>query len=211
MSLNDIANSFGDRNRLRKYHFFMDYFKPNEFTKILDVGAEGREYQRYTNSLEKLYPYPQNITVLGIDDYSEFRRRYPSVRALNYDGRSFPFGNDEFDICWCNAVLEHVGNKERQVDFLREIRRVSKAAFVTTPNKLFPIEPHTRVPILHYLPKNTFDKLLRCFGKPWAAGDYMHLLFLRDIVRLLDESNIGDYQIKKNHLFGLTVDFVILF
>jgi len=211
MSLKGIANAISDRNRFRKIHYFMDYFKANEYTKILDVGAEGKEYQRHSNILKKLYPYPQNITVLGIDHYRDFLTRYPSVRAVCYDGRGFPFGNDEFDICWCNAVLEHVGNRERQIEFLREIRRVSKAAFVSTPTKFLPIEPHTRIPVLHYLPKSIFDKLLILFGKPWAAADYMHLLSLRDIVRLLEESNISDYLIKKNHLLGFTVDFVILF
>ena len=189
----------------------MEHFKPNKFTKILDVGAEAKEYQRYSNILEKLYPYPQNITALGIDDYEELHERYPAVRVVNYDGQGFPFRNHEFDICWCNAVLEHVGNRERQIEFVREISRVSRAAFVTTPNKYFPIEPHTRVPILHFLPKYIFDNLLRCFGKPWAAADYMHLLSMKDIVRLMQELNINDYQIKKNQLFGFTVDFVILF
>jgi len=57
MSLKHIANLFGGKNRLRKFNLFMDYFEPNQFVRILDVGAQAKEYQRYSNILEKLYPY----------------------------------------------------------------------------------------------------------------------------------------------------------
>ncbi len=128
-----------------------------------------------------------------------------------YEGDTFPFKDKEFDICWCNAVLEHVGKRSRQKKFLKEVRRVAKSSFVTTPNKYFPIELHTRIPLLHYLPKGIFDAILNKVGKKWATGNYMHLLGLKDIKKLLGECNIEDYTIKKNRIFGFVVDFVIIF
>ncbi len=128
-----IANKIGDYNRLRKYNIFMDYFKPGANTKILDVGASEREYQKNANIIEKRYPYPENITALGIEDYKEFRKRYPKVKVMKYDGSAFPIKDKGFDISWCNAVIEHVGTRERQREFLKELHRVSKAVFITTP------------------------------------------------------------------------------
>jgi len=108
-------------------------------------------------------------------------------------------------------VIEHVGDFERQVLFLKEINRVARNVFITTPNKLFPIEVHTRTPFLHFLPKKMFDKYLHFVGKSWAADDYMFLLSLKDINKLLHHAGIDNYNIKKNKLLGFVMDFVIMF
>lgn len=211
MSIAKIATNFSSYNRLRKYNFFIDYFKPTINTKILDIGAAEIEYQENANTIEKKYPYPENITVLGIDDYKEFSKRYPKVKAVTYKGNEFPFKDKEFDICWCNAVIEHIGGINEQKKFLKEINRACKAVFITTPNKHFPFEVHTKIFLLHYLPKRIFDKILIMVGKPWASGNYMHLLSLNTIKKLLEECGIEKYRIVKNKILGFTVDFMIIF
>ncbi len=207
----NLINKISDRNRERKYDIFLNIIKPDAKSKILDVGASEREYRSTSNYLEKKYPYPENITVLGVDNYKEFCIRYPKVKVVNYDGRYFPFDDNAFDVCWCNAVIEHVGDRKRQEIFLKEIDRVSKCSFVTTPNKHFIYETHTKVLLLHYLPKKIFDKIVLMIGKPWAKGDYMHLLGIGDIKKLLQINNISNYKIIKNRILGFTVDFVIIF
>jgi SAM-dependent methyltransferase len=209
--LGGLADRVSRFNRQRKYRFFIETFKPDSSTKILDVGASEYEYHAVDNLLEKTYPHPENITVLGIDDYQEFRRRYPHVKTVTYRPGRFPFDDNEFDICWSNAVLEHVGQRERQVEFLREIRRVSRRAFVTTPNRYFPVEVHTRIILLHYLPKPLFDRVLIACGKSFACGDHMNLLGVSDAKRLLHESGIERFRIVRNRLFGLTLDFIMTF
>jgi len=205
-----IADRFSNSNRLRKYNFFISYFKPTINTQILDVGPSEREYLENANIIEKRYSYPENITVLGIEDFEQFSKRYPKVKIVKYKGDIFPFRDKEFDICWCNAVIEHVGNRDKQEKFLKEIYRVSKTAFITTPNRYFPLEVHTKIPLLHYLPKKVFDKLLIKMGKSWAAGDRMHLFGLRDIKMLLRKCNVNTYKIVKNRILGFVVDFVMI-
>ena len=206
-----IADKLADKNRRKKYDCFMKHLMPTEDTSILDVGGSEKEYRVTANILEKIYPYPENITVLGVDQYDEFLRRYSKVKIVTYDGGEFPFKNNQFDLCWCNAVIEHVGNEEQQEYFLNEIKRVSKKAFITTPNKHFPVELHTKIILLHFLPKKIFDKILTGTGKSWAAGDYMHLLSLSTIKRLLRKCNIDKFKIIKNKILGFTVDYVVIF
>ncbi|MDD5439060.1 MAG: methyltransferase domain-containing protein [Candidatus Omnitrophica bacterium] len=205
-----IAARISDANRAKKYRLFMEIFKPDARTTILDVGASENEYQENANIIEKQYLYPENITVLGVDIYRTFIERYPKVKVVTYSGGRFPFDNKTFDIVWCNAVIEHVGGWEKQKGFLAEINRVGKRAFIATPNRLFPLETHTRVPFLHYLPKKIFDRLLVHIGKAWAAGEYMHLLSGSDIKRLLAETGITRYRIKENRIFGLTANFIVI-
>lgn len=206
-----LAHKISENNRERKFELFMEMIKPGPGTTILDVGFSEREYSKNDNFIEKKYAYPQNITALGVDTPSEFCKRYPLVRAIQYDGGIFPFADQQFDVCWSNAVIEHVGASDRQVQFLKEIRRVSKVAFLTTPNRWFPIEVHTRFPFLHYLPKKVFDKLVILMGKGWASGDYMHLLSPSEARTLLKRAGITAYDVVCNRLFGLTMDFIIRF
>jgi SAM-dependent methyltransferase len=205
-----ITHKISAYNRRRKWNTFLEIIKPSHYTTILDVGFAENEYSETDNFLEKNYPYPHNITALGINTPKIFLERYPRIKAVKYDGGKFPFGDKEFDICWSNAVIEHVGNREKQLMFLEEIKRVAKIAFITTPNKHFPFEVHTRTPLLHFLPKKCFDKYLFFIGKTWAAGDYMNLLSYKDIRKLLKKAEINNYEIIKNRLL-FTLDFVVIF
>ncbi|MDR0796410.1 MAG: class I SAM-dependent methyltransferase [Tannerella sp.] len=206
-----IANIISTNNRKRKYNLFLKRINPSDKDLILDVGFSNKEYSEVDNFLEKKYPYPQHITALGVDKDDLFKLRYPLVKAVVYDGTFFPFDNCSFDIGWSNAVIEHVGDEERQILFLKEIFRTCKKAYITTPNRFFPIEVHTRMPFIHWLPKRIFDKLLSYTSKRWATGDYMHLLSYIKIKQMLYKAGIYSYEIHKNRLLGFTMDFSIVF
>lgn len=205
-----LANKVSAFNRKRKWDLFVKKFSPLEHLRVLDVGFSEKEFSDTDNYIEKHFPYPENLTALGVDLPFEIQQRYTNVSFINYDGGIFPFQDKSFDLCWSNAVIEHVGGWEKQLLFLKEIRRVSKKCFITTPNRFFPIEVHTRLLFLHYLPKNIFNNLLILLDKKWASGDYMNLLSLGNIRKLLKESNVSNYRIVKNRLFGFTLDFVII-
>lgn len=211
--INKLIYAVSDYNRLRKFNFFMKYFRPGPEVRVLDVGASNQETQKNANIIEKKYPYPNKLTALGIIEFTqdEFKKRYPEVKTVTYDGRRFPFGDEEFDICWSNAVIEHVRDGADRELFLKEIRRVSKAAFITTPNRFFPFETHTKLPLLHWLPKRIFDNMLGRIGMGWATGDYMTLMGKRDIKRLLERCGIRHYTIKSNRFLGFTMDFAVIF
>jgi hypothetical protein len=202
-------------NRRRKWDLFLDRLAPRAEDRVLDVGFSDAEYSNNDNFIEKHYPHPGMLTALGIEEPVQFRTRYPNVTAVRYDGSAMPFPDKSFDLCWSNAVLEHVGSHANrvsaQVNFLSEIARVSRSAFVTTPNRWFPAETHTRTPFLHWLPKPMFDGYLKMRGQEWAAGDYMDLLSIKDLRSLLAAAGIAEYRIVRNRLMGFTLDFVVIF
>ncbi len=206
-----IAYKISQFNRERKFKIFNELLKPNSNTKILDVGFTEEEYSKTDNFLEKNYPYPHKIVALGVNTPIQFTKRYSKVKAIKYDGERFPFKDKSFDICWSNAVIEHVGDRKKQLYFLKELKRVAKKVFLTTPNKYFPIEVHTRIPLLHYLPKNIFNKFLSLIGKKWATGNYMNLLSAKEIQGLLNNAGIAHFKIIPNKLLFFTLDFLIYF
>jgi SAM-dependent methyltransferase len=205
-----IAQVFSKKNRIRKYNLFLQKMNPSATDKILDAGYANREYSPVDNFLEKNYPYPSNITALGIEEHDLFEQRYPMVQAVRYDGSIFPFEDKSFDIGWSNAVIEHAGGEECQIRFLKELCRTCKKVYFTTPNRYFPFELHTRYPFIHWLPKKIFDRILSHTRKKWATGDYMHLLSKKSLKRILKKAGLKEYSIHKNRLFGLAMDFSVI-
>ena len=65
-------------------------------------------------------------------------------------------------------MIEHVGGEDEQRRFVAEALRVGRRAFITTPNRWFPVEVHTRLPLVHWLPDNVSHRAYDLARKPWA-------------------------------------------
>ena len=208
-----IANKISAFNRKRKYNYFLETFNPQPTDSLLDVGFSDcdTEYgEKFANHLERFYPYPTQITALGVNENKFFSKKYPEVKVVLYDGKIFPFEDKSFDIGWSNAVIEHVGNKDAQLLFLKEMLRTCKQLYFTTPNRYFPIEVHTKIPLLHWLPKSVFDSILRLTPKKWAAGDNYNYLSCHQIKSLLKKADVTNYHIKKNRFCGFVMDLCVI-
>jgi SAM-dependent methyltransferase len=207
-----IAYSISARSRKNKLDQFIRFVAPQPHETLVDVGVNTEEYSATDNYLEKFYSYPENITAVGFGNFALFRERYPKIETLEGDGRALPFGDNSFEIAYSNAVIEHVGSTPAdQLQFLTELVRVSKRGYLTTPNRHFPFEIHTRTLLLHLLlPKKMFDAFLVRIGKKWATGDYMHLLSEKDVHSLFASAHISNYTLIKNRFFYLPMTFTVI-
>jgi hypothetical protein len=146
------------RSRRHKLKLFLDVVQPTAATTVVDVGVadtpfgEGEGQALTHNFFEALYPWPEQITAVGNVPLANFTKAFPQIRTVVADGRDLPFADEEFDVAFSNAVVEHVGGRADQERFCHELARVAKRVFVTTPNRLFPVDPHTLLPFLHWLP-----------------------------------------------------------
>lgn len=208
--LNNIKFLFMSNSRTKKFDLFLNEVCTSIDETILDVGAADIEYSPFDNFLEKHYPYPNKITALSILPLVHFSQRYPEVSTIIFKGGSFPFADNSFDVVHSNAVIEHVGGKEKQRAFIKELARVGKRFFFTTPSRHFPIETHTNVPFFHYLPKQIFDRLLRIIGKEWASGDYMNLLTRRDLEEIMSQAGVHKYRIITKKIIGLPLHYIVI-
>lgn len=139
---------------------------------ILDVGVTSDRTYEDSNYLEAWYPHKSTMTAAGLDDASFLCRQYPGIRFVRANGLALPFRDQSFDLVHSSAVIEHVGSFERQRTFLEECCRVARrAVFVTTPNRWFPIEFHTVLPLVHWLPKPIFRTLMRRTGRGFFADE----------------------------------------
>jgi DNA-binding transcriptional LysR family regulator len=156
------------RSRERKLRLFVELFQPGPETSVVDVGVTDAPFGSGSsdNFFEALYPWPERITAVGRTELDRFAAAFPRVRAVRSDGRDLPFADAEFDLGFSNAVVEHVdGGRAGQRRFVEELCRVATRVFVTTPNRYFPLDPHTLLPFAHWLPNGAArDRLLRARG-----------------------------------------------
>ena len=162
-------------SRQRKLRLFLDELQPTPETTVLDVGADELGFGEgdgcsTLNFFEELYPWPERITALGLQNGVRFRERYPGVRYVQGDALALPFADGEFDVVFSNAVIEHVGGRQQQRRLVSEALRVGGRVFLTTPNRLFPIEVHTRLPLVHWLPDALSHRIYGVLGKDEAKG-----------------------------------------
>lgn len=154
-------------SRRRKYDLFQSYCHPTALTTVLDVGpsnsapfAEGTPL----NFLEAFYPYPDRLTVVAPHSLDRLQASLPAIRPVFADGRALPFPDASFDVVFSNAVVEHVGQEADQRRFVAECCRVGRTVFLTTPNRRFPIETHTLLPAIHWLPTSAEARVLQWCG-----------------------------------------------
>ncbi len=115
------------------------------------------------------------------------------VRRVIADGCGLPFESCAFDWVFSNAVIEHVGPWERQKSFADEIRRVARRGyFVATPNKYFPVEPHTYLPFYQFLSSNWQRRVVRFSPGYMREYEDINLLSRRDLRVLFPGARVID-------------------
>jgi SAM-dependent methyltransferase len=183
-----LITRFNIAGRRKFYRAFMDVMAPTSETTILDVGVTPDQTTEDSNFFEKWFPHPEQITATSIEDASYLESAHPGLTFVPISGDRLPFEDRQFDIAFCTAVIEHTGDRERQRQFVAELLRVSDRFFLTTPNRRFPVELHTYVPFIHWLPQHLHQQALRRLRKEdWAKTENLNLLDQADLTALFPE------------------------
>ena len=191
--------------RKKFFKIFCDEIIFHDTTKILDIGAANVDNE-YDNFFIKEFPYKKNIFCLSDQELDILKNKYPEINTIKGDGRKIDLPSNSFDIIFSNAVLEHVGSNDQQKDFISECYRVTnKNVFIITPYRFFPIEMHTKIPLLHFFPKSVFRNILRFFGEKFLSEEKnLNLLSENDLKNICNKLNIDKYKIKYSYFLDLS-------
>ena len=162
-------------SRKRKLELFNKIMKPTAQTKVLDIGAQINP--QCNGRLQFIDPYPWKSKVTAINISAEqiklIEEHYPEIEAVVGDACALPWPDKHFDVVYGNAVIEHVGDFEKQKRMAAEIMRVGKKWFITTPNRWYPLEFHLRLPFVTWLPGNSYLWLGRLVSYNHVKKKYM--------------------------------------
>jgi hypothetical protein len=145
----------GAVNRFRKKRFALfsatvaDVLKTKRGCRILDIGGEPEYWMAYGQELDwsRVKVCMVNLRMPTINA--------PGLEGIIGDARCLvQFADLSFDIVHSNSVIEHVGRWNDMSAMAREVRRLAPRYFVQTPYFWFPIEPHARFPVFHWMPES---------------------------------------------------------
>jgi len=194
---NGEATSFASSLRKARVRKFGELLQgANGELRILDVGGTGAFWQRYRDEL------PTRVTITVLNKSHHERPPTPWISYVYGDARQMHmFGNRDFDICFSNSVIEHVGTIDDQLRMAEEIRRVARGYFVQTPNAYFPVEPHFLIPGWQLAPVALRAWLLQRRDLGWMKRvedrrqardvvESIHLLSVNQLRRLFPDGRI---------------------
>jgi cyclopropane fatty-acyl-phospholipid synthase-like methyltransferase len=209
------ANSFSDRSiqkaRQRMYRVLAESVDLEKVQTVLDVGATADRTQISANFFENTYPYPERVTALSNQDASWMEEAYEGLKFQQGTALDMPFKDGEFELVFSSAVIEHVGSYENQMRFISECMRVSqKYIFITTPNRKYPLELHTALPLIHWLPKGVHRKILQAIGRSFfAVEENLNLLTKGDLEKICKEIGTSKYTIRTINFLGFPSNLLL--
>lgn len=157
-----VVDEISNRVRARIYVRISKRLPLGKLSRILDIGVTADKTFKNSNFFEQLFDYPGQITALSDQNAAWMEGAYPGLRFVRGDALSLPFMDGSFDLVFSSAVLEHVGSQENQFQMISEACRVSRRyVCMVTPNRWHPIEFHTNLPLLHWLPRPMYRSVLK--------------------------------------------------
>ncbi len=214
--ISEIKAHFVLHARKKIYKTFLECMNPQRQNKILDAGitpAKGIVGAKTltNNYFEQVYPYTDKITATSIEASGKnLEKLYKGLTFVLTEPYNTPFKDKEYDIVFCNAVVEHTGTREQQKAFIHEYCRVGKKFFFTTPNRWFPVEPHSALPFVHWLPAKIFRKILVLLGKSSLADEkILNLLTMKEFRNLFPIGGGVCIKQKRIRTLGITSNLII--
>lgn len=207
-----IFKSWGlNKYRSKIHNIFLESFVFTKKTRIIDIGST-QLLDEYENILLKKYKYKNNITCFSNQNLKNLKKKYKKIKTLQGDGRKTNLKKNSYDIAYSSATIEHVGSFLNQVKFIKEMLRVAKKGiFVTTPNRYFPFDLHTFLPLIHILPKRIHRRILKFFGYKFLSQEKnLNLLGKSDLTKICEKLKISRYKIKKIKVLLFTSNLLLI-
>jgi len=198
-----------ERFHRQRSDLFLRLMKPRDGMAILDLGGGRGDFMaRIRDRVQARF-----VVADIFDNSASVQENYQFEFVRIPEDGSLPFADKEFDIVFCNSVIEHVtlpkdqiGLRkiyqpewakqavQRQKRFADEIRRIGKSYFVQTPHKHFPIEPHTWLPLVNWLDYNQATAVVRLANRWWVKEcEYVdwYLLSPKEMQQFFPEGTIA--------------------
>ena len=210
--LNNFLLNLSKFNRERMHDLFLNNTIYNDYCSLIDIGTTADTHDsnniilKKTKNNKKIYCFSnQNISFL--------KKKFPHIKKIFLgDAKKTNFKKSSFDIVFSSAVIEHVGSFQNQIDFIKECIRICKyQVFITTPNRYYPIDFHTRLPLLHWFPKKYHRIILKFIGlKFYSLEENLNLLDRKNIVTIMKILKINNYKILEHKFLGFTSNLILL-
>ena len=142
-------------NRKKIIKIIYDFLKDKNLFNVLDIGSTSDENESSNIIIKSLSFFKEFNSISNQKISNDFFKKtlQKSITENLLDSEIEKFKSD---VVISNATIEHVGSDEKQLKMCQNIIKLSKRYFIIiTPNRLHPLEFHTKIPLIHWLPKNS--------------------------------------------------------
>ncbi len=206
--------SFGARRRT--FQVWQNWHKDLRRQSILDIGATPDTERLDSNCFLGWF----NETGMEVSCYSPEKIEnigtiFPFVSFVQgeFSDQRLPVTDRAFDWSTSSAVLEHVGSYDDQIHFIKEHARVANALFLITPNRFHWLEFHSKIPFIHWLPRDAHRFFLKLLGmKFWALEKNLRLVGKSELLKIsaLALGDEWEYEIKTISTLGMPSNLILL-
>jgi hypothetical protein len=195
--------------------FFIILKKKTHYTdskKIIDIGTTPN-LNKFNNIILDKLKNNKNVTSLSNLDCKILSKKYPNIKKfIKCDIKKNNLCDSSFDIVHSNATIEHIGSYKNQLLFIKECVRISKKfVFIQTPNRLFPIDFHTLLPLVHWLPKFIHRKFLELINLNFYSKEKnLNLLCKKNLTRMCKDLRLKKFEIIEHKFFFFTSNLILI-
>ena len=183
----------------------------NKIYNILDIGTTSDEQNISSNLIVKSLNNVNEFNSISDQKITSsfFKKTLQKSITENFSEEEIKkFGSD---LVVSSATIEHVGNYNNQKMMLSNMIKLSKnMIIITTPNRFHPVDFHTKIPFIHWLPKNIHRKILKFLNLSfYSREENLNLLSESDFIQLAKDENIT-YEFKYIRLLGFISNLIFV-
>jgi|TARA_B110000503_G_C7154753_1_gene416816 hypothetical protein len=202
------------KNRREKFfNFIKSKVSFKNINSYLDIGTTQDENYPSSNYLNKKFNFIKKHN--SVSDQKIHNKRFSNTlqKSITENFSKSMISTFKSDFVISNATIEHVGscgNQKKMIDNM--IKLSNNIVVIQTINRFFPIETHTKLPLLHFLPKKIHRKILKFLGHDYYSLEKnLNMLSYNDMSNILkDFKNKIDYKIYRIFTFGFVSNILVI-
>lgn len=186
--LAELHNQTTLKYRRKIYHFLDKMMGGVEGKVILDHGSTPDTEREASNCFIRwLLQDKARVYAASPESIAHLEQAFPGVMVADWPLQ--PEQMAPLDCLLSSAVIEHVGTQEDQINYVCSLLQLNTSLLITTPNRYHWLEFHTKLPLLHWLPRSWHRRLLHLIGKTfWASEGNLRLLSKADFSTVINQA-----------------------
>ena len=210
---NNFFEKIIKNKRLEMFNILKKKINIYKLTELLDIGTTNDSNLKSSNifcNMLEVVPIHKSISDQIIKNK---RFKICTNKSITSNFTKKEISQLKSDLVISSATIEHVGSLKNQIKKVNNMIKLSrKYIVITTPNRFFPIEVHTKLPLIHWLPKNIFRKILLLLGMSYFAYEKnLNLLDKTDLHKILANfSKKINYKIYNIKFLGFVSNFFVI-
>ena len=202
-----------NQKRIEMINLIYKKIKVLNIRHLLDIGTTEDSSAKSSNIFCKMLnkiPIHKSISNQKITN-KRFMKCLKKSITSNFSQKNIQ--DFKCDLVISSATIEHVGNFQNQVSKIKNMIFLSNQyVVISTPNRFYPIELHTKLPLIHWLPKKIFRRILLFFNMKYFADEKnLNLLSKSELIEILNTfSKKIDYKIYNISFLGFVSNFLVI-